>query len=306
MSARSIPAHAGEPHLAMHFSIHSEVYPRPRGGTRGGRRPSIAWSGLSPPTRGNHRVAEAGALALRSIPAHAGEPAGAVAAACGAAVYPRPRGGTAADLPQFVCVGGLSPPTRGNPPFAALPTNGRRSIPAHAGEPPSPSPAAWASPVYPRPRGGTATPPATARGLPGLSPPTRGNRIGSVLQNGIMGSIPAHAGEPLIVAGVAARAEVYPRPRGGTAQRTLEKRSDYGLSPPTRGNHRSPLLPLGRTRSIPAHAGEPLRRFERAHCERVYPRPRGGTRAENILKAWREGLSPPTRGNLSPDGHSFG
>ena len=71
------------------------------------------------------------------------------------------------------------------------------------------------------------------------------------------GSIPAHAGEPWAGAIGTTSSEVYPRPRGGTAERERERKRLGGLSPPTRGN-------LGRVRpgrrgngSIPAHAGEP-------------------------------------------------
>ena len=50
----------------------------------------------------------------------------------------------------------------------------------------------------------------------GLSPPTRGNpsKSGNVLT--VVGSIPAHAGEPRLREKPKSIVEVYPRPRGGT------------------------------------------------------------------------------------------
>ena len=52
-----------------------EVYPRPRGGTRQPPFALFGRLGLSPPTRGNLRIAISLALRMGSIPAHAGEPA---------------------------------------------------------------------------------------------------------------------------------------------------------------------------------------------------------------------------------------
>ena len=51
---------------------------------------------------------------MRSIPAHAGEPAGVDLVGINGQVYPRPRGGTEPTPPTFRTGGGLSPPTRGN------------------------------------------------------------------------------------------------------------------------------------------------------------------------------------------------
>ena len=112
-----------------------------------------------------------------------------------------------------------------------------------------------------------------------------------------IGSIPAHAGEPDARASIPHAAMVYPRPRGGTKLAKLKIPLAMGLSPPTRGN-----LPFLRfralwRRSIPAHAGEPRANSRAERRRRVYPRPRGGTRA--IGSDWLKprGLSPPTRGN---------
>ena len=50
-------------------------------------------------------------------------------------------------------------------------------------------------------------------------------------------------------------------------------------------------------RSIPAHAGEPRRRFPRPRRIRVYPRPCGGTSRPSNDGRHPLGLSPPVRGN---------
>ena len=70
-----------------------------------------------------------------------------------------------------------------------------------------------------------------------------------------------------------------------------------GLSPPTRGNLPPHAQPALARRSIPAHAGEPVHADALTLCDRVYPRPRGGTVRILHRAVDRQGLSPPTRGN---------
>ena len=111
------------------------VYPRPRGGTIGANGGLSGDDGLSPPTRGNQNQILGDNTQWRSIPAHAGEPERYNRQLHGAAVYPRPRGGTNATAASSTSPGGLSPPTRGNPIMYLIFGIGVRSIPAHAGEP---------------------------------------------------------------------------------------------------------------------------------------------------------------------------
>ena len=79
-------------------------------------------------------------------------------------------------------------------------------------------------------------------------------------------------------------------------------RYDIGLSPPTRGNRAATSWSAASTRSIPAHAGEPVGIAGAQAVFEVYPRPRGGTARMRACFPSRAGLSPPTRGNLTSDG----
>ena len=131
----SIPAHAGEPNPRPLFDAEVKVYPRPRGGTQKRGRHQNAPKGLSPPTRGNPRATIMGDGVDGSIPAHAGEPRPRPLGRAPRPVYPRPRGGTPSSVSSDCDMWGLSPPTRGNLHLYCFADKGRRSIPAHAGEP---------------------------------------------------------------------------------------------------------------------------------------------------------------------------
>ena len=94
-----------------------------------------------------------------------------------------------------------------------------------------------------------------------------------------------------------AKAWVYPRPRGGASSRKLNDFSIHGLSPPTRGSLVTIRHDRHKGRSIPAHAGEPMRMTCTHILRRVYPRPRGGASSSGAIFLIAVGLSPPTRGS---------
>ena len=136
--ARSIPACAGEPRSPMAPLPMRKVYPRVCGGTMVTPPPRNANPGLSPRVRGNRRRPGPVGWPGWSIPACAGEPTTAIGTAGICQVYPRVCGGT---RPLAYVLGnwqGLSPRVRGNPDDLQRVVRGDRSIPACAGEPPSP------------------------------------------------------------------------------------------------------------------------------------------------------------------------
>ncbi len=175
-------------------------------------------------------------------------------------------------------------------------------IPASAGEPscrkgPSPN-----SRAYPRERGGTAAERLQSGEDEGLSPRARGNRASSHRVARAHGPIPASAGEPKEGQIATARAEAYPRERGGTPARCACRGLLRGLSPRARGNR---LREAGRRTwhgPIPASAGEPRSIGARKNRPGAYPRERGGTPRSAALPAGPRGLSPRARGNPSPFG----
>ena len=97
------------------------------------------------------------------------------------------------------------------------------------------------------------------RGNQGLSPRMRGNRWPSNTGLPYAGSIPAHAGEPLVSGEIGQKTRVYPRACGGTDIRKTVREKGLGLSPRMRGNPGSVEAVYEDLGSIPAHAGEPRR-----------------------------------------------
>ena len=110
-----------------------------------------------------------------------------------------------------------------------------------------------------------------------LSPRVRGNRSAGQGQTRSRGSIPARAGEPLVLNVPLLVPRVYPRACGGTREiRACEGRGQ-GLSPRVRGNQRAADPLEFRHGSIPARAGEPRSSPFTSWCSGVYPRACGGT-----------------------------
>ena len=273
----SIPAHAGEPAVISMGMPSGVVYPRACGGTSRSFPLSAFTKGLSPRMRGNLYRLVAPPNRIGSIPAHAGEPRGWQSTRGLTRVYPRACGGTEQAIVVILEELGLSPRMRGNRRQLATQQLLQGSIPAHAGEPPC-----WVCwinycRVYPRACGGTII---GARGIQvkrGLSPRMRGNRIRQEAGRVVLGSIPAHAGEPRTSGPPFWPSRVYPRACGGTTTDAQDGTQGTGLSPRMRGNHVRAGPRCATAGSIPAHAGEPEAGRMITSSSRVYPRACGGT-----------------------------
>ena len=253
--------------------------------------------GLSPRVRGNPESQLKRGFDRGSIPARAGEPNSGAARRAGYRVYPRACGGTTARSIRTASLWGLSPRVRGNRGGRVGRTDGLRSIPARAGEPPRRPAAGGRSRVYPRACGGTARCGGGPRRGCGLSPRVRGNLGRRSRRRGATGSIPARAGEPPAHTATPRRNEVYPRACGGTKPPMPPAAKRAGLSPRVRGNQEVIDQAALDDGSIPARAGEPPRSRRSVGAPRVYPRACGGTARSFAAAARPSGLSPRVRGN---------
>ncbi|APH52371.1 Hypothetical protein GbCGDNIH5_8160 [Granulibacter bethesdensis] len=131
---------------------------------------------------------------------------------------------------------GLSPRTRRNLRRIRHRLHETGSISAHAEEPVDHDKAGRIDEVYLRARGGTSRGGSGVRKTKGLSPRTRRNPRAIFARKAWVGSISAHAEEPLCIAGSLTRYGVYLRARGGTRMAGSISRSCRGLSPRTRRN----------------------------------------------------------------------
>ena len=91
---------------------------------------------------------------------------------------------------------------------------------------------------------------------------------------------------------------VYPRVGGATFKKKREKLEVMGLSPRGRGNLFQGVKDNAPERSIPAWAGQPLRRLAHRRGPSVYPRVGGATFRQSLGISLKMGLSPRGRGNL--------
>ena len=134
----TIPARAGEPRSRAARRSTSWDYPRAGGGTARTIHVALNGRGLSPRGRGNQILLCGSALPLRTIPARAGEPVSVSPAYRVAWDYPRAGGGTFVPAHREEALGGLSPRGRGNLRQDGAAPRRSGTIPARAGEPPSP------------------------------------------------------------------------------------------------------------------------------------------------------------------------
>ena len=211
---------------------------------------------------------------------------------------------------------GLSPRVRGKLLVRQAQPDLMRSIPACAGETRYASIAGAHEGVYPRVCGGNSEGFFAQFRRGGLSPRVRGKRANVNNLLGIVGSIPACAGETVAAAPASPPAAVYPRvcggntnpptpppeiavyPRvcGGNSVLTSAACSATGLSPRVRGKREVGGGEIPRCGSIPACAGE-TGECPGWHCgSGVYPRVCGGNRRAGVVCLPPAGLSPRVRG----------
>ena len=130
-------------------------------------------------------------------------------------VHPRVGGGAIADLDHDIVFQGPSPRGRGSREQQHRRRGQLRSIPAWAGEPPSPGSTSSSCRVHPRVGGGASVAEAETQVNSGPSPRGRGSQSPKARQRSDRRSIPAWAGEPPSFRPRRAGDGVHPRVGGG-------------------------------------------------------------------------------------------
>ena len=233
--------------------------------------------GLSPRVRGSRQDAARRRRCGGSIPACAGEPVRSPRRDRVRRVYPRVCGGALLAFGALAIPGGLSPRVRGSPDPGRQDGRPGGSIPACAG--------------------GAATRVCAECHAEGLSPRVRGSHHPVNKRWIPVGSIPACAGEPAEHDCGLESHRVYPRVCGGARTDVPLDVAAVGLSPRVRGSPSDAVLTVRMFGSIPACAGEPPRRMDRAHLGWVYPRVCGGANRIDRMPDSMRGLSPRVRGS---------
>ena len=318
----SIPACAGKPSSRPRIRCGGQVHPRV--------------CGESP-----HDVAVEPRV-LGSIPACAGKPPPRPPPTGRPRVHPRVCGEAEIDIWNADSLTGPSPRVRGSQPPPDELADPGGSIPACAGKPvvsapmlilvavhprvcgeaghprhwkrtrPGPSPRVRGSPaelvdaggrgVHPRVCGEAQRRERRLRATVGPSPRVRGSPDRRAHARRAPGSIPACAGKPGVVEGLADSARVHPRVCGEASNPAAYRLSWNGPSPRVRGSPAQVIPWPSGSGSIPACAGKPPAYSHRPGSPWVHPRVCGEAQQRPPGHIERLGPSPRVRGSLAGRG----
>ena len=298
MFRRSIPARAGNTPEGPFPHPPVSVHPRSRGEHADTATVESTAYGPSPLARGTRLTDTPRPQSGRSIPARAGNTVRPTLPAHRRSVHPRSRGEHFTLKPSIVPGPGPSPLARGTLAPAPCSRWVQRSIPARAGNTSGLAPASAYPSVHPRSRGEhvhycarvapCGGPSPLARGTP--DPGRRGKSPGR--------SIPARAGNTLMLLRPPAPGTVHPRSRGEHQDPDLDNSISAGPSPLARGTLERNLLRHSTGRSIPARAGNTSKAAFLSATSSVHPRSRGEHSARMSPSTTPAGPSPLARGTL--------
>jgi len=264
-SSGSIPACAGQSRHHAHLAVRHWVHPRVRGAVAGYLRWMMTKEGPSPRARGSPSTPVSLTADLGSIPACAGQSSVRAHAASRPGVHPRVRGAVSWQLGQTKAYSGPSPRARGSPVVGQEVDNRPGSIPACAGQSPRAHLREDRARVHPRVRGAVRSPSVIARIRAGPSPRARGSPYVALAGSKDSGSIPACAGQSHLSARRLVVSWVHPRVRGAVVTGLVSPVASVGPSPRARGSLRQELGANAQGGSIPACAGQSVRRRRKRH-----------------------------------------
>ena len=210
---------------------------------------------MDPRMRGTQKIILPYAVAVRFIPAYAGNASSPSQCTDMLSVHPRVCGERDIPPDEITATLGSSPRMRGTPqlPHQAAPSC--RFIPAYAGNAPTLRAARKASAVHPRvcgERGGLKT---FVQLADGSSPRMRGTRTPRVFQSEIERFIPAYAGNAEADTCTAPSTPVHPRVCGERGSPVQSAHVHSGSSPRMRGTRSTAPVESKVRRFIPAYAG---------------------------------------------------
>ena len=293
---RFIPAPAGNTAQSrLTFPILT-VHPRTCGEHLQASGFTTSWNGSSPHLRGTHSRSDLFHDVPRFIPAPAGNTGSVCSEANPCSVHPRTCGEHSNTNLFIRNSAGSSPHLRGTPDDLHHQVVSSRFIPAPAGNTcPRPSGAA-PRPVHPRTCGEHSMPAAVREFLIGSSPHLRGTLLVHPDDRLEPRFIPAPAGNTTWRFSGEARPSVHPRTCGEHMNKTMPVSSAPGSSPHLRGTHSPGDAHRGRSRFIPAPAGNTFSSTGRDRPRTVHPRTCGEHTPAPISPPAHVGSSPHLRG----------
>ena len=293
---RFIPACAGNSRRLPRGWSTCPVHPRVCGEQRSGSQPARMYDGSSPRVRGTAADGEARRALERFIPACAGNSAARITTATAGTVHPRVCGEQGPDQPQGPQHAGSSPRVRGTVADARDADVRRRFIPACAGNRPSPAPDITNETVHPRVCGEQQVFFYGAPSQTGSSPRVRGTVRRHVARKTARRFIPACAGNRRRARRIPPSSSVHPRVCGEQKQLTRSATHGIGSSPRVRGTARLVVAAPGRSRFIPACAGNRPHHAPPDPAAPVHPRVCGEQGSVVGKFAVAAGSSPRVRG----------
>ena len=230
------------------------AHPRSRGEhcqpCRAGERPL----GSSPLARGTPAHVANPGVAIRLIPARAGNTPDYPEPSNQPAAHPRSRGEHFSQLTSKSDAGGSSPLARGTPSITDGVTTTSRLIPARAGNTITPPPPSSLS-AHPRSRGEHRNRVLLLSCQGGSSPLARGTHIQAVPLATVFRLIPARAGNTVRAGKCGRLAPAHPRSRGEHYYSPITYTWPDGSSPLARGTRCRGIPRYRGSRLIPARAG---------------------------------------------------
>jgi len=296
--ARFIPAGAGNTSPKPAASVRKTVHPRGRGEHASTIWRSRGGAGSSPRARGTRNAPLPFTVALRFIPAGAGNTPTRSASAQPATVHPRGRGEHYGRGAIAKNITGSSPRARGTLLDLLIAEEVARFIPAGAGNTSRRCTRPDRGPVHPRGRGEHAPSLIPQESAGGSSPRARGTPGRSAAGRRLHRFIPAGAGNTVLVSKQPRSLAVHPRGRGEHDAKLGKRVGDIGSSPRARGTPDPRRRASGVVRFIPAGAGNTVAFGTPNPCRPVHPRGRGEHMGIPSLGSGAIGSSPRARGTL--------
>ena len=298
---RIIPAHAGQTCGRGRNRRPAPDHPRACGANVGSCASNIIGFGSSPRMRGKQRPVAPKRVAVRIIPAHAGQTSRSVACLHCGTDHPRACGANSCDAASGRIVTGSSPRMRGKPAAQFDLQGVARIIPAHAGQTPRCRSSYARLPDHPRACGANHQQPRHGERSHGSSPRMRGKPRGYPCLFSVTRIIPAHAGQTWRTLLAICSPSDHPRACGANAIRPSGWFGPDGSSPRMRGKRsRSPFFD-GIRRIIPAHAGQTMSALIIGSCLPDHPRACGANSNKGSATVSASGSSPRMRGK--PNGN---